>query len=94
MDLLRQRAGLGAKGKRERNKDGGDGTDDVERAIAKRDAAAAEEASSISGGTAGPTSLTTSTGHINLFEDLERVRLLFSLFPSILPSSLCASDGC
>ena len=81
MDLLRQRAGLGAKGKRERNKDGGDGADDVERAVARRDAAAAEEAST---STAGPTSLTTSTGHINLFEDLERVRLPFSPRPPFL----------
>ncbi|RPD53691.1 hypothetical protein L226DRAFT_502299 [Lentinus tigrinus ALCF2SS1-7] len=72
MDLLRQRAGLGTKaqGKHDRDRDR-DGEDDVERAISQRDAATAEEEKA-STHTAGPSTLTGTTGHINLFEDLER----------------------
>ncbi len=70
MDLLRQRAGLagpGSKGRRVKERDG----EDLERAMAERDAAAAAtETPAI----AGPSSLTSTSGHINLFEDLERVR--------------------
>ncbi|TFK81345.1 hypothetical protein K466DRAFT_502299 [Polyporus arcularius HHB13444] len=70
MDLLRQRAGLagpGSKGKRVKERDG----EDLERAVAERDAAAAAAATETPA-IAGPSSLTTTSGHINLFEDLER----------------------
>ncbi len=75
MDLLRQRAGLtgpGSKVRRVKERDG----EDLERALAERDAAAAETAVASS---AGPSSLTTTSGHINLFEDLERVRLYLAM---------------
>ncbi|RDX49524.1 hypothetical protein OH76DRAFT_1350686 [Lentinus brumalis] len=58
MDLLRQRAGLAGPGSKGRRVKERDG-EDLERATAVA-------------GSAGPSSLTTTSGHINLFEDLER----------------------
>ena len=61
---MRQRAGLGTKG-------GGKGREEGE-GDEERDGGAG------AGAVAGPSSL-TSGGHINLFEDLEKVRGLISL---------------
>lgn len=83
MDLLRQRAGLHITGGRGRRRREGEG-DDLERAFRERDERESEAASgsgsvSTSAGPsanalAGPSTITTASGHINLFEDLERVR--------------------
>ncbi|KAH9896446.1 hypothetical protein C8Q73DRAFT_642328 [Cubamyces lactineus] len=78
MDLLRQRAGLsGNKGKKTARGDDGDDLD-----------LGGPSASSSSLAAAGPiesktevSTLTTANGHINFFEDLERVRL-------------CSADPC
>ena len=68
MELLRERAGLtGVKRGKRRNDD-----DDLERAIQERDE---KERDSERATDAGPAMLTSASGHINLFEDLERVSL-------------------
>ena len=69
MELLRQRAGV------QRRRKGGE--DDL--AVAVRAAAEAQEREREQA-EAGPSTLTNARGHINLFEDLERVR----------PRSLCS----
>ena len=66
MDLLRQRAGL--QGSRVGRKREGD---DVDLQIARaKEQVAAEEATAA---VAGPSTLTSKSGHINFFEDLEQV---------------------
>ncbi|KAI0686251.1 hypothetical protein C8Q76DRAFT_762202 [Earliella scabrosa] len=65
MELLRERAGLtGVKRGKRRNDD-----DDLERAIQERDE---KERDSERAADAVPAMLTSASGHINLFEDLER----------------------
>ena len=66
MDLLRQRAGLqGPKAKKHKDRD------DVDAQIARASERADEGENAEA---AGPSTLTTKTGHINFFEDLEQVR--------------------
>lgn len=66
IDLLRQRAGLqGSKPRKNKDKD------DVDAQIAQAKGRIDEAES---GGVPGPSTLTSRTGHINLFEDLEQVR--------------------
>ena len=70
MELLRERAGLtGVKKGKRRNDD-----DDLERAIQERDERERGQARDPErAAEAGPSTLTSASGHINLFEDLERV---------------------
>ncbi|KAI1784452.1 hypothetical protein LXA43DRAFT_1122982 [Ganoderma leucocontextum] len=75
IDLLRQRAGLqGSKSRKDKDKD----KDDVDAQIA---AAARERVDGAEGAAApGPsTTLTSRTGHINLFEDLEQQQRLMTM---------------
>ncbi|TBU22778.1 hypothetical protein BD311DRAFT_124528 [Dichomitus squalens] len=69
MDLLRQRAGLqGSKARRDRK------TDDIDLQIARaREQVGVDEATATA---AGPSTLTSKSGHINLFEDLEQQNLM------------------
>ena len=77
MELLRERAGL-TGGKRGRRR--GDDGDDLDRAIARSEG---EREGIMTRGMeraadAGASTLTSARGHINLFEDLERVRYCWS----------------
>ena len=93
MDLLRQRAGLGGpKGKKAAHSDdrddldlGGPGTS----SSASSQQAAAAAAGALEAKTEVST-LTTANGHINFFEDLERVRPWFC--GSLLWGTLVAAD--
>ena len=67
MELLRERAGLTGVKKGKRRND----NDDLERAIQERDE---KERDSERAADVGPSTLMSAGGHINLFEDLERVR--------------------
>ena len=82
MELLRERAGLtGVKKGKQRNND-----DDLERAFQERDERERGEARDPErAAEAGPSTLTSASGHINLFEDLERVS------PHAPSPSQCAS---
>lgn len=78
MDLLRQRAGV-SKAKSKRRQEEGEEEYEAEERLASQARAQAQTQ------VAGPSSIVAAGGHINLFEDLERVRWLRNLAPAGVP---------